>query len=121
MGEGLLKHLIRRIRPPYKFLNYKFLVKLPRTSSFPSGHTTSAFAVLGVLWGLNYKWAYMFLLLALLIAFSRLYLCLHYPSDVFAGVILGLLCGKIVINLYKNIYISNLVSSILAMYLHHLT
>lgn len=110
IGEGLLKHLIKRRRPTVRDMNRYLLVKAPKTSSFPSGHTTSSFAAIGVLWFMNSSFFYVFLIMAILISFSRIYLYLHYPSDVFAGIILGLICGKTVIVLGSNIHIVNLVS-----------
>lgn len=114
LGEGLLKHLIVRYRPTYKNPEYKLLVKIPKTSSFPSGHTTSSFAVFGVFWGLDSRLVYIFLGIAILIAFSRLYLYLHYPSDVFVGIILGLFCGKLVFPFNNSVYITHIVSQILS-------
>ena len=110
LGEGLLKHLVVRNRPIAKNPCYKLLVRLPKTTSFPSGHTTSAFAVFAVFWGLSSTLAYLFLVIALLIAFSRLYLYLHYPSDIFVGMLLGLICGKLAFAMYGNIYLAHLLS-----------
>lgn len=104
-GEGILKHLFRRSRPQIRNPIDSLLVKIPRTSSFPSGHTTSAFAALGVLWGMDSNLIYVFLIAAILISFSRLYLYLHYPSDVMGGIALGLLCSKAVIILANSGYI----------------
>jgi undecaprenyl-diphosphatase len=113
VGEGLLKHLIRRSRPMEKESNRDLLVKSPRTSSFPSGHTTSSFATMGVLWFMNSGFFYVFLIMAILIAFSRIYLYLHYPSDVFAGIVLGLGCGKAVMLLSSNIHFVNIINRII--------
>jgi undecaprenyl-diphosphatase len=123
LGEGLLKHLVVRYRPTYKNPDYKLLVKTPKTSSFPSGHTTSAFAVFGVFWGIDSGLIYIFLGIAILIAFSRLYLYLHYPSDVFVGIILGLICGRLVFALNSNIFVTHIVSNLLGYinYLYNIT
>lgn len=109
LGEGMLKHLIRRNRPQFRNPIDSLLVKIPRTSSFPSGHTTSSFAALGVLWGMDSNLIYVFLIAAILISFSRLYLYLHYPSDVMGGIALGLLCSKVVIIMANSGYIVNAV------------
>jgi undecaprenyl-diphosphatase len=114
LGEGLLKHIIKRGRPIEKKLDRDLLVKSPRTSSFPSGHTTSSFATIGVLWFMNSGFFYVFLVMAILIAFSRIYLYLHYPSDVFAGIILGLVCGKMVMLLSSNIHFISIVNRIIS-------
>jgi undecaprenyl-diphosphatase len=93
--EGIIKHIFRRKRP-YSPLR-KFLVVKPTTYSFPSGHTSSSFAVVGVFYNstLSIYLPYI-LVLAILISFSRLYLYVHYPSDVLIGVILGLICSNMV-------------------------
>lgn len=113
IGEGLIKHFLRRKRP--YFLNgiNELLIKYPKTFSFPSGHTTSSFAVFGVLWLTNSQFKYVFLIIALLISFSRLYLYVHFPSDVFAGIVLGLLCSRIVISLSSNVHYVFLVNKVI--------
>lgn len=73
------------------------LISIPTDSSFPSGHTASAFAgAFGLLCALDKKqklWAIPALILALMISASRIYVCVHYPSDVFAGMIIGIIIG----------------------------
>ena len=61
--------------------------------SFPSGHTMASFAAATVLWHWNRKVGLAAYLLAGMIAFSRLYLFVHFPSDVLAGALLGCLVG----------------------------
>lgn len=97
LGEGILKHLVHRIRPSVDIPAINLLIEKPLSYSFPSGHTASSFAAAGVLAKYLKKYSLVFLGLASLIAFSRLYLYVHYPSDVLAGIILGLLCSKLVI------------------------
>jgi undecaprenyl-diphosphatase len=60
-----------------------------RTHSFPSGHTATSFAAATVLAWYAPRWRWWFYALACLIAFSRLYLGVHYPTDVLAGALLG--------------------------------
>jgi undecaprenyl-diphosphatase len=101
LGEGILKHLVQRTRPCVNIPAIDMLIKKPSSYSFPSGHSASAFAVAAVL--ANYFKKYKFVLfgLALLIAFSRLYLYVHYPTDVLTGVVLGLISSKIAIAFSK--------------------
>ncbi|OCZ49827.1 phosphatase PAP2 family protein [Dehalobacter sp. TeCB1] len=98
-GEGLIKYLVKRERPPAVSENYSYLIKFPHSFSFPSGHTTSSFAVLGVSWSLNLPYKYLILALAVVISFSRVYLHVHYPSDIIGGVILGFLCAVIALKI----------------------
>jgi len=97
LGEEILKHVFKRIRPS----TVNLLIAKPLSYSFPSGHTTSSFAVAGVLAKYFKKYAFGFFSLAFLIAFSRLYLYVHYPTDILAGTVLGLICSKIVIYLFN--------------------
>ncbi|MGH4140600.1 phosphatase PAP2 family protein [Clostridium sp.] len=103
LGEEILKNVFKRIRPEAGDL----LIAKPLSYSFPSGHTTSSFAVAGVLAKYFKKYAFGFLGLAFLIAFSRLYLYVHYPTDILAGIVLGLMCSKIVIYCFNKANVNN--------------
>ena len=101
LGEGILKHVVHRIRPCADIPAVNLLITKPLSYSFPSGHTMSSFAVAGVLAKYFKEYAIEFFSLAILIAFSRLYLYVHYPTDVLAGVVLGLICSRIIIYLFN--------------------
>lgn len=90
-----LKPLIARIRP-YD-LNPEVILLIDRLSdfSFPSGHTLSSFEGATVLMIRDKRFGIPALILAILIALSRLYLYVHYPTDVFVGVLLGILFGHL--------------------------
>lgn len=103
LGEGILKHVVQRIRPSADIPAVNLLISKPLSYSFPSGHTTSSFAVAGVLAKYFKSYALEFFSLASLIAFSRLYLDVHYPTDVLAGIILGLICSRIAIYVFKRV------------------
>lgn len=89
LGNVLLKNLIARPRPCWMDPSVRLLVKTPLDFSFPSGHSLIAFegAVSIRLW--NKRWGRAALLLAVLTAFSRLYLFVHFPTDVLAGSLMG--------------------------------
>ena len=65
--------------------------------SFPSGHTTAAFTGAVVLWHINHIFGVGAFLFAVMIAFSRIYLAVHYITDVLAGAMIGSLCAFAVI------------------------
>lgn len=94
-GEILIKPLVQRIRPCNADLLMPMLIPRPHSFSFPSGHTSSSFAAALVIWKADKKLRIYAVVLAFLIAFSRLYLFVHYPSDILGGLLLGLLCGAI--------------------------
>lgn len=89
MGEGVLKNIFRRDRPFVVDPGIQLIVPVPTGHfSFPSGHAASSFTAAFVFTKANRKFAPIYILSAL-IAFSRIYLSLHYPSDILAGALLG--------------------------------
>jgi len=92
-----LKPLVARPRPytyPDAWLTVNdLLIAKPGDHSFPSGHTTSCFAAAMAILLHNKKWGIPAFVVAVLVAFSRLYLYVHFPSDVLAGVVIGLVSG----------------------------
>lgn len=100
----MLKPLFARIRPYDLNPAVEVLVRRPHDFSFPSGHTGASFAMAGgFIFSKNKYWIPVTILSAL-IAFSRLYLYVHYPTDVLAGVVLGLLTGYIGVKLCDKLY-----------------
>lgn len=92
--NGILKNLFCRIRPCDVRQTVALLISRPHDFSFPSGHTAASFAVVSALFfeG-DRKWCKWLLPLAVVIAFSRLYLYVHYPTDVLGGVLVGIAAG----------------------------
>lgn len=104
IGEGIIKHIVKRVRPCNQ-KNIALLIPKPVTYSFPSGHTLSSFAVAEMLSLFFTRYRLIFIGIAVLIAFSRLYLYVHYPSDVIAGVIIGILCSKLIFIAFQKGYL----------------
>ncbi|MCR4896590.1 MAG: phosphatase PAP2 family protein [Lachnospiraceae bacterium] len=104
----ILKNVVARIRPYEVIEGLECLVGPQVDYSFPSGHTASSFACAYVILRMATKKAAAVpaLVLAALIAFSRLYVGVHYPTDVLAGMVWGVLCGiagcRIVLSLPEN-------------------
>ncbi len=85
-----LKPLIARPRPFDLKAGLDIKIALPSDSSFPSGHTTVAFSAAFSLFFQNKKAGLPMLVLALFIAFSRLYFYVHFPTDILGGILVGL-------------------------------
>ena len=92
--NGILKNLFARIRPCDVNTQIQLLIARPDDFSFPSGHTAASFAAVAVLYfsGERKLWKPA-LALACLIAFSRLYLYVHYPTDILGGILVGIAAG----------------------------
>lgn len=89
----ILKPLVARIRPFDVNTAVQLLISPPKDFSFPSGHTGASFAAASALFFSKNRLWIPSLVLAILIAFSRLYLYVHYPTDVLGGILLGILSG----------------------------
>lgn len=95
IGNLLLKPLIDRPRPCWIDQTTPLLIACPTDYSFPSGHTLSSVIAAAVLCGARRGWGWIAVPLAAAIAFSRLYLYVHFPTDVLAGAALGIVIGLI--------------------------
>ena len=91
--NGVVKPLVDRLRPYELRPDILLIVSEPIGPSFPSGHTSASFSCAGALLFAKNRLGVPTLILAALIGLSRLYLYVHFPTDVIAGALLGLLCG----------------------------
>ncbi|MBQ0084340.1 MAG: phosphatase PAP2 family protein [Clostridiales bacterium] len=99
----ILKPLIFRTRPFY-INDFNVLVERLSDGSFPSGHALSVFETATVFMIRDKRFGIPALVLAFLISFSRLYLYMHYPSDVIAGIIIGTLIGFLSVWIVNKVY-----------------
>ena len=97
----ILKNAVDRIRPCDLNTAVALLVQRPPDPSFPSGHTSASFAAVTVLFRNRWRGRWVALVLASLIAFSRLYLYVHFPTDVLGGLLTGLLSGWLAVTLWR--------------------
>ena len=89
----IIKPLVGRIRPFAVNPGISLLVEPPLDASFPSGHTAASFAAVFALMAMKDPLWKPSMVLAVIIAFSRLYLYVHWPSDVLGGILLGVAVG----------------------------
>ncbi len=95
-----LKNWIARPRP-FMTLTGVHLIERARDFSFPSGHAATAFMAAAILSGFFKRYSVLFYLLAVAIAFSRVYMGVHYVSDVVAGALLGSAIGYALVKVSK--------------------
>ena len=95
LGNLALKNLFARPRPCWLDSSVRLLIADPTDYSFPSGHTLSSVIGATILTKTDRRFGYAAIPLAALIAFSRLYLYAHFPSDVLAAAVLGVMIGEL--------------------------
>ena len=104
--NGVLKNLVKEARP---FVTYPEIIPLvthvsASSYAFPSGHASAAFAAAPLFYHyLPKKFGIPALILAFLVSFSRLYLGVHYPLDVLAGVVIGLVCAWLAVKMVQRV------------------
>jgi undecaprenyl-diphosphatase len=93
----LLKELFDRPRPTSRFTEPEPLLRPPSSDSFPSGHAATSFAAATVIAAAAPKLRIPLYVLAALIAWSRVYVGVHYPLDAIAGALYGLAVGLVLV------------------------
>lgn len=89
LGNLVIKNLVARTRPFRVDETVQLLIAMPGEYSFPSGHTMNSFTAATVIFAHFKKPGIVAILLAVIIAFSRMYLFVHYPTDILAGFLIG--------------------------------
>lgn len=103
IGNVVLKNWIARPRPFHTYTDILPLVHPGDLYSFPSGHTLSSFCAASACFGYYKKAGIGCGILAVLMGFSRLYVGVHYPTDVLGGALLGILLGCIAVWLVNTV------------------
>ena len=101
VGNIILKNIFQRPRPCWIDHSIKLIVNRPRDFSFPSAHAFSSFICASIIAKYNRKWGLLAILLAFLVSFSRLYIFVHFPSDVIVGSILGVVFGFLIYHIFN--------------------
>lgn len=97
LSDEVLKHIFHRIRPCNVYDQVQLLIRRPHSFSFPSGHTMIGFASATVLYYYHRNFGIAGYILAFLIAISRIYLFVHYPTDILGGIVFGIVSTAILI------------------------
>jgi len=100
--NAVLKPLVARPRPCHVCTEIRLLISCPMDYSFPSGHTMSSFAAAMIIIHANQTLGIIAFALAIFISFSRLYLFVHYPSDVMAGMIFGITTACVMLLIFHH-------------------
>jgi len=100
LGNALLKNVVARPRPCWLDSGVDMLVAVPMDFSFPSGHTLASFIAATILLRYDKRLGIAALVMATAIAFSRLYLYVHFPTDVLCGAVFGVGIGLAVCALF---------------------
>lgn len=102
-ASGIIKPLFQRIRPCFALEGVRLLVKQENTWSFASSHAANSTAIATIVWiffwhgkRVDRVYAALIIMYASMVAFSRIYIGVHYPGDVFAGMIIGMISATIV-------------------------
>ena len=96
VGNLLLKNLVARDRPCWIDPDFlQLLVSVPKDFSFPSAHTMISVSAAAALFHYSKALGIPALVIAALVGFSRLYLFVHFPTDVFAGAVIGVILAVV--------------------------
>ncbi len=115
VASGILKPLVQRIRPCFVLDHVRLLVSQPRSYSFASSHAANSAAVASVIWIFFHRgdfveklYTIIMILYALAISWSRVYVGVHYPGDVIAGMMIGV-CSAMLVYLFSSWVLKNII------------
>ncbi len=103
IGHNILKEIVARPRPCHTLPDFQHITNCSNSFSFPSNHASNLFTAATVI-SLSFReMAFIAYTCALLVGYSRVYLAVHYPSDVLGGALCGIVMGTLGYLLYKKI------------------
>lgn len=103
IGNLVLKNVVARPRPYWIKPDISLLISAPTDYSFPSGHTLHCFIAATILMHYDKRLGVPALVMAVLVGFSRMYLYVHYPTDVLAGAALGVGIGLVTVLIFETV------------------
>jgi undecaprenyl-diphosphatase len=108
VASGLLKHYVQRVRPCFALDHVRLLIHQSRSYSFASSHAANSAAVASVIWIFFHRgelieklFTAIMIAYALAIGYSRIYVGVHYPGDVLAGILIGLCSASLLYLLFS--------------------
>lgn len=101
ISANFIKNSVGRLRPCHSLDNINLLISCGSGKSFPSAHATNNFAAAVLLSHFYKKYKYIFFSLATLVAFSRVFVGVHYPFDILVGAILGSIISCVLIFVFN--------------------
>lgn len=102
-SSSIIKPLVNRLRPCHTLVDINLLVPCGGGKSFPSSHAVNNFAEAVILSHFYSQYKWICYTIASMVAFSRVYVGVHYPSDIIGGAFIGIIIALIVIWCYKKI------------------
>ncbi len=103
LSSAVIKPWVNRVRPCFALDNVRLLIDQSRSPSFPSSHAANN-AAIAVLLSVKYKrYTAIFISIALLVSYSRIYVGVHYPSDLLGGILIGIFCCATILLLEKSV------------------
>ncbi|MCE1273180.1 MAG: phosphatase PAP2 family protein [Chlorobiales bacterium] len=102
-ASGIMKPLFHRIRPCFALQGVRLLIDQSRSWSFASSHAANTAAIASIVWIffwhgrlVDRSFSLLMIIYALLVAFSRIYIGVHYPGDVLGGIVIGIMSAAVV-------------------------